>query len=285
MSKDKPPVRRRLAERETSSNYAISRTISDTAKTQEQISERQKERKRNLRHRRFNSFLLACVIASLAVVVLLSQLFFDFVYISFQENTDKVTKSPDFSKISDLTKEYLGSHPLQRVVFLLDQAGLQQYIQTALPEIDEVKLQKANLFSSSLAISLRHPVAKYGNNFVDAKGVVFGNNYYDEPIISIIDNSGVASEGLSSRFLSFVGQVVTELDMRSASVESVVVPSGSVRYVEFRLSGVKYPFKAQIDRNPISQAADIVNMRDYLSEKGLSPSYADVRVESKGYYR
>jgi hypothetical protein len=284
-TKEEPPVRRRLAERENNTSYSVSRTISETAKTQNQVSERQTAHKRQLRHKRVNGFLLFCLTSSLLAVLIISQLFFNAIYISFNEDTDQVIKSPDFTRLADLAKDYLNDHPLQRVSFLLDQNSLKQYIQTKMPEISDLRLQKANLFSSSLSISLRHPIARYGAEFVDASGVVFSNNFYKDPALNIVDNSGAAAGGLSGKFLSFVGQVIKELDKKVLVTDSVVVPSGAMRYVEFRLQGVPYPFKAQIDRDPVGQANDISRMKEYLTEKSITPGYVDVRVEGKGYYR
>ncbi|MDR1300103.1 MAG: hypothetical protein LBK50_00115 [Candidatus Nomurabacteria bacterium] len=281
------PVRRRLAEREAEQRqeYQISRTISDSSTKRVKKSQRDKVHRTALRRKRFHGFVFFCVFVSLIAALALSQIYFDSVYVSFNEDTDKVVKSPDFDKIARLTKEYLNDHPAQRVSFLLDQSDLNRYIQKEMPEIENAKLQKANLFSSSLTLSLRHPVAKYGDAFVDASGTVFSQNHYNEPTINIIDNSGANVEGLTAKFLSFVGQVITGLKGQELAVESVVVPSGAVRFVEFRINGVGYPFKAQIDREATGQVADIINMKKYIENKGIIPSYVDVRVEGRGYYR
>jgi len=69
------------------------------------------------------------------------------------------------------------------------------------------------------------------------------------------------------------------------TTQKVVIPPRALRYVDLYLSGVSYPFKAQIDRNPANQVLDIINMKKYLDEKNITPSYVDVRVEGKGYWR
>jgi hypothetical protein len=125
-------------------------------------------------------------------------------------------------------------------------------------------------------------------NYVDAEGVVFSRNYFAEPSVKITDNSGVSpTDGVaaSPRFLSFVGQTTAEIaKIGGGAVDRVVIPSGAIRYVEFYLAGRAYPFKAQIDRYPASQAADIVAMAKYLDAHQIAPNYVDVRVAGKGFW-
>jgi hypothetical protein len=98
----------------------------------------------------------------------------------------------------------------------------------------------------------------------------------------VVDSDAVAS----SRFLSFVGQVTAELGKNDVgTVERVVIPTGAIRYVEFYLGGRKYPFKAQIDRDPVGQAADIAAMMKYVDNNKITPTYVDVRIAGKGYWK
>ena len=65
----------------------------------------------------------------------------------------------------------------------------------------------------------------------------------------------------------------------------VVIPRGSIRYVEIYLAGRAYPFKAQITREPEGQAADIAAMVRYLDSRNIRPSYVDCRVEGRAYWK
>jgi hypothetical protein len=281
------PVRRRLStsDQVRPKTYSRARTMSDVSRARKFRSERNEEQKKARRAKRSRTFLVTCLIISLSAILILTQIHFDAIYVSFNDDTDKVTKQPDFEKMTDLTREYLSRHPFERISFLLNQSGLNQHIVDNMPEIQATNLQKANLFTSSLSISLRHPLASFKGQYVDSEGVVFQNNFYNSPQIEMIDNSGAGESNLSGSFLGFIGQVLSGLNHKNLTVKKIVIPPGALRYVEFYLEGLSYPFKAQIDRQAASQVSDIVNMKKYLESKSITPSYVDVRVEGKGYWR
>jgi hypothetical protein len=286
-AKKDQPVRRRLStsDQVKPKAYSRARTMSDVAKLRKFSSDRDKEIKREKRSHRSHMFLVSCLAISLFAVLVLTQIYFDATYVSFNDDTDKVIKQPDFDKMTVLTREYLNQHPFERVSFLMNSDGLEQYIIDKMPEIREARLQKANLFTNSLSVSLRHPLASYRNQYVDAEGMVFENNFYSSPQIEMVDNSGAGESSLSGSFLGFIGQVISGLNSSNITTRKIVIPPGALRYVEFYLDGTEYPFKAQIDRNPAHQVTDILNMKKYLESKGIVPSYVDVRVEGKGYWR
>jgi len=281
------PVRRRLStsDQVKPKTYSRARTISNMPKIRKFRSERDEEAKKEKRSRRSHMFLVTSLIVALTTVLALTQVYFDATYVSFNDDTDKVIKQPDFDKMTALTREYLKQHPFQRINFLMNREGFRQFMTERMPEIKEAKLQKANLFTNSLSVSLRHPIASFKNQYVDSEGVIFDNNFYSSPKLEIIDNSGAATSSLPSSFLGFIGQVVAGLSKSGLTTQKIVIPPGALRYAEFYLEGVSYPFKAQIDRNPGRQVSDIVNMEKYLEEKNIIPSYVDVRVEGKGYWR
>ena len=281
------PIRRRLStsDRIKPKTYSRARTISDIPKAHKFRSDRDEELKREKRAHRSRVFFVVCIIISLIVALALTQIYFDATYVSFNDDTDKVTRQPDFDKMVTLTRDYLNRHPFERISFLMNGKGLEQYIIAQIPEIKEVKLQKAGLFTNSLSISLRHPIASFKNQYVDSEGVVFGENFYSSPQLEIIDNSGAGEGSLSSGFLGFIGRVVSGLGESDLVTRKIIIPPGAIRYVEFYIEGVNYPFEVQIDRNPDRQVSDIVNMKKYLDKKGITPNYVDVRVEGKGYWR
>lgn len=271
----------------SSSYYGVSKALTSAKKTADLSRRRQRDIKKRERRKTVKNFLMFCIIVSLLVVGVITQISFDDMYVSFDGTTsvDKVVRNPDYDEILKLVKNYFFENPAQRVSFLLDRERLNGYIQGKRPEVLDVIITKAGLFESAVKITLREPLARYGDRFVDERGAVFSENFFREPDITIVDGNEMMAEGVSGKFLSFVGQVISELKLRGEVVERVEIPKGAMRYVEFYLTGAGYPFKAQIDREASSQASDMSNMKNYLSERGIAPLYADMRVESKGYYK
>jgi hypothetical protein len=259
--------------------------MSDVAKLRKFRSDRDEELKKTKRSRFSHKFFGACLVASAVLALALTQIYFNATYVSFNDDTDSVTHQPDFVKMTTLTQEYLNQHPFERVSFLLNEEALKQYIISRMPEIKEAKLRKASLFANSLSVSLRHPLASFKNQYVDSEGVVFKNNFYSSPQIEMVDDSGAGENTLSSNFLGFIGQTISGLNDAKLPTRKIVIPPGALRYVEFYVEGVSYPFMVQIDRDASHQVLDIVNMKKYLDEKKIVPSYVDVRVEGKAYWR
>ena len=92
------PIRRRLStsDRIKPKTYSRARTISDIPKAHKFRSDRDEELKREKRAHRSRVFFVVCIIISLIVALALTQIYFDATYVSFNDDTDKVTRQPDF---------------------------------------------------------------------------------------------------------------------------------------------------------------------------------------------
>jgi len=253
-------------------------------------SERQHEHDLRLRRRR-----LGVVLLSLAFLVVLGLLILS----QFSGQVNSVTSNaPSLptdraQHYKSLIDKYFASNPFERFSFGRRDQALSEFVIASAPEIKELKISSAGLMEGKLNLTFRRPVAMWDVNgatsYVDDSGVVFQYDYFDQPGVTITDDSGVTPiDGVaaSARFLSFIGQTTAHLAKDSnETVERVVIPRGAVRYVEFYLTGRSYPFKAQIDRDPSSQSADITAMARYLDANHISPQYVDVRVAGKGYWK
>lgn len=253
-------------------------------------SERQKKQDLRARRRKIGVILVTiAVICSLGLIVLLQ---YSGSFNSFSSNAPTLSKT-DSDKYRTIVSEYFANNPFERFIFGRRDQNLNNFVSDRAPEVESVKVSISGLMTSKLTITFRQPVVMWssgaGKSYVDKNGVVFSVNYFSEPNVSISDKSGVVADDdmvTSSNFLSFVGQVTSEIDNDSDfSVEKVVIPSGAIRYVEFYLTGHSYPFKAQIDRNASSQANDIIAMAKYIDANSLYPSYVDVRISGKAYWK
>lgn len=302
VGKNVAPVRRRVPlSDDDAATFRRSRTLTGSLSSSvraagearsELKSERIREHELRVRRRRIGAALFGFLIVILAGLALLSQFGGSFRDVTIT-NSNAVSRVPDVETYRQIAEEYFAKKPLERFTFAFREATFSEFVTTRVPEVKSADVVTHPFSGGDLLVTLREPVAVWDINgvrsYVDSDGVVFAKNYFAEPTVAIHDQSGATVEGgavTSRRFLKFVGMVMTQINTSGiGTVESVTIPSGAVRYVEFRLAGRTYPYKAQIDRVPISQASDIINMTRFLDQRGITPTYVDVRVEGKGYWK
>lgn len=290
--RDKPPVRRRLATDDEVTTYVRSRTIVDTVAHErgELKSERRREHELRARRKKLGAAFVIVLVTLLAGLALLTQ--FVGTITNVVTNLDGVNQI-DQVRYKEIADDYFAHRPLERLTFAFRESSFNDFMKDSASEIRSANMVKDSFLAGSLSIEFRQPIAVWEvdgqKDYVDNEGVVFAQNYFAEPTISIIDNSGVSVDGntiTSRRFLRFVGQVVSGVETSGiGQVESVTIPVDAVRYVELRLIGRDYPIKTQVDRNPASQTNDIVNAVRHLDSNNIVPSYLDVRVTGKGFWK
>jgi hypothetical protein len=202
-------------------------------------------------------------------------------------------------KINDQTyvkaiNDYLGIHPFSRFRFALSTADLGNYLETALPEVASVTtVSFKGIGETHINLAMRQPVAGWTINnkqyFVDANGMAFEQNYFVTPSVEIVDNSGVSlhqgTTVASNRFLGFVGRIVALSKDRGYTVTQAIIPVGTLRELVMVLQGITTQVKLSIDRGAGEQVEDMNHALVYLNSHGLTPSYIDVRVSGKAYYK
>ncbi len=257
-----------------------------------QKTDRQRAHDLRASRRKLGSIMMVVLVFCGLGLVLLSQ--YGWSIGSFSSNAPALSTA-DASKYQEVVNKYLSENPFERFRFALRQDNLNRYVSSNLPEVESAKLSLGGLMSSKLTIVFRQPIAVWDvssgqRSYVDSTGSVFQTNYFGAPGVSIVDSSRVAtsSDGAvaSASLLGFIGQVTAEInDSGAYTVEKVQIPSSAIRYVEFYLTGKNHPFKAQTNRSTASQAADIVAMQKYLDKSGIQPSYVDVRIVGKAYWK
>lgn len=193
-----------------------------------------------------------------------------------------------------LIQEYYGQHPIERLRFLTNKRTFLDFMQSKAPEIDTIKIESSSKFATSqFLITPRQPITGWtiggSQQFVDANGVAFSRNYYPAPQVQIVDNSGVpVTSGqaiASNRFLSFVGRLVGFSQQRGYAVEQVIIPVGTTRQIDLKIKGISYTIKCSIDRSAGEQAEDLDRSIKNLQQRGITPSFIDVRVSGKAFYQ
>lgn len=175
----------------------------------------------------------------------------------------------------------------------LNTADLTSFMQASHPEIESVDMRLTDGFGAAqLELHMRRPVARWvvdgKTEFVNQDGIVFGQNFYADPRVKIIDKSAAELNGglvASNRFLSFVGQVVGDLEERGLRVTKATIPTLTTRQLEISVKGVRYYFKLTIDRSVGEQAEDVARIARYFKKRENKPTYVDVRVKGKAFYK
>ena len=280
---------RRTLHQDSLPTYRRNRTITDRS-TVPEVTERARVNHLRLVRRKI-SLILAAVVAGLVVVGVGVGQFSGTVEITNSQAS--LTRSLDQQYYSDLFNDYYKRHPLERFRFLTNYDRLIASLQQEAPEIQSVEPAGiGGIGVSRYDLLMRRPVASWviesSRFYVDATGVTFTENYYEEPATAVVDNSGAAAiEGsaiASSRLLSFVGQVVALSKDSGININSIEIPSSSMRQLHLKGKGMP-TVRVTIDRTVEAQVGDMIEALDYLKKNKQSPDYIDVRVRGKAFYK
>ena len=191
-------------------------------------------------------------------------------------------------------ESYYAARPAERFRFILDEPALLSHVQSARPEVRTVRIEPGSgPGEASVVISARNPIARWSidgsNQYVDGEGVVFTKNYFTDPRLRIVDNSGLGASSsrlvASNRFLGFIGRVVAMSGRSGLNVERVTIPALTTRQVALTLKGSKTEYKLSVDRSAGQQVEDITRIAKYLARNDLDPGYVDVRISGKAFYK
>lgn len=206
-------------------------------------------------------------------------------------DSSAIIEQERYQKVID---DYYSVHPIERLRFLTNNDELRKHMNRETPEVASVRVGgSAGFATSQFDLTLRKPIASWliGNTqyYVDSTGVAFQDNYFQQPSVKIIDQSGVPQTAgttvASSRFLSFVGRAVAFAKDYGLSVEQAVIPSGTTRQVELKVAGHEYPVRLSLDRPVGEQVEDMQRAIAHFDSKKLKPKYVDVRVSGKAFYQ
>lgn len=200
----------------------------------------------------------------------------------------------DQGRYQQAIDSYFGIHPIERLRFALNEEQLTTYVSQQVPEVATIVSNGAAGFATGqFDIEFREPIASWliGSNqyYVDKDGVSFRQNYFEQPQVRIIDQSGIPQQAgtavASSRFLNFVGRTVDIAKTNGLIIEQAIIPASSTRQIEVKIAGHAYPIKLSLDRPVGEQVEDMKNAIAYFDSKQVSPEYVDVRVSGKAFYK
>lgn len=209
-------------------------------------------------------------------------------------DTNPILEESDSVAYSEAIESYYAARPVERFRFALNEEALLGHIQASRPEIKRVRVQPGSAPGEAMiTITARNPIARWSidsaNQYVDGDGIVFAKNYFNDPELQIIDNSGLSASSsqlvASNRFLGFIGRVIAKSNSYGLNVDTVTIPSLTTRQVAVTLKGQTTEYKLSVDRSAGEQVEDISKITRYLAINKLQPGYVDVRIAGKAYYK
>lgn len=283
----------RPAVSEQSTQFRRNRTLSGVQRSlaDESGSSRSHVHHLTRQRQKLSGILFIVIAVTVLLAILITQLS---ARVIVSGSTKPLSVKIDPKEYEDVINEYLAINPAGRLRFALNERELSDYASSVASEIANIKQSSVeNIVDTHFTITFRQPIAGWQINgkqfFVDESGVVFDKNYYDTPTVQMIDESGVSPEQgstvASARLLSFVGRVVALSKSGGYEVTEAILPIGTTRQLEVKLKDVKPRVKLSIDRGAGEQTEDMTRALRYLSEKGISAEYVDVRVSGRAVYR
>lgn len=232
-------------------------------------------------------------VIAFSVLLVLSWLLFEFTARTYPvASTASVSLQQD--RYQQILDDYFSSHPIERLRILVNHDELSAYVRSRAPEVSSVTPDgSAGFATSRFVMVMRKPLAGWSigtdRHYVDSTGVVFKVNYFDEPKLKIIDESGIPQQSgvaaVSSRFLSFVGYAVVAARDYQLTLTEAIIPQATTRQLEIKVDGRGYPIKLSLDRPVGEQIEDAWYAITYFDKKGTTPQYVDVRVSGKAFYK
>ena len=107
------------------------------------------------------------------------------------------------------------------------------------------------------------------------------------PTIEIIDATTNSSDiKISSRMTRYIGRAERDFRELGHNPIKVIIPSGTIREVDFYLENRPGFIKLTIDRDSAVSVEDADRMLRYLEDRGIeSFEYIDVRIDGKAYWK
>jgi hypothetical protein len=244
------------------------------------------------RQRRFLRIALVICAAAIIIVGFLILNRVSALSIALDDNGVRFSEQ-DKVDIQTTFKKYIDQHPTQTFVVSLQNQEFFKLLIADHPEIKQLSLTSNSFgLTHSLHVTFRQPLLQWNvagkQYYVDSDGVLFENNHFVTPKVSVEDQSGIAfSDGsaIPQRLIRYIGRMAGALQTNQIGIVSRVVVPASSREVDIYLEGRDFAIKTHIDRDAYATAGDIKSSLSYLDGKGIKPQYIDVRIEGKAFYK
>ena len=111
--------------------------------------------------------------------------------------------------------------------------------------------------------------------------VIISRDY--TPTVEILDQGG---QGITNRMKEYIGMVEADFRDLGYKVVKAILPTGSIREVDFYIEGRPGYIKMIIDRDAAVSVEDADRVMRYLASQGITEyNYIDVRIDGKAYWK
>ena len=240
-------------------------------------------------------FLIKAIIILVLVISLTAIIIWQTIYqVSPQVIGFEQLPATIISDYSQTIDQYFNQHPLERFSLALDVDNLNLFLNQKRPEIAKVSdIELRFLRPTLIKLNPRLPLAMWIINgikyYVDNQGQAFTHNFFDDPSLEVIDQSGLdpgqVPKVASANFLGFVGQTIALSADKGLIVQKIVIPPMTTRQIEVYFDGYLFPVKFMTSNSVPRQVEDAYRSLKFLKDRNIVPVYLDVRVSQKAYYK
>lgn len=277
-----------------------SRAQREVAERQQSVTQRQLDKKRQIRRRVIKVrvlFFAATVIAGLFLYQSSLQ------SVQFASNASGKLQPPAQAEYERVILEIAQESTLGGQMWLLDDSAANERIKERFAEVDRVEFSGRPLSRKlKVEVRFRSPAFTWLNaakerQYVDSNGVLFAKNLdaatKADSLVHVEDQSGVVLEEgtavLTESIMQFIGRLPSGLQTAYSGeggvVERVVIPK-STREIHVAVSGQPYFIKFSISRDFDEQVAEMRMLLEFLKSQNITPSnYIDLRVAHKAFYK
>ena len=133
------------------------------------------------------------------------------------------------------------------------------------------------------AIAIAIALAGYFRDLAAEREALIQEDNPLTPTVTIVDEN--VGNNLSERAKLFVARLEKDAKDYNLEIDHVVLPYQKARELDIYFKDRGEYYKMSTERGSAVQMEDAERMIRYLDEKGLHPSYVDLRVEGKAYYK
>ncbi|MBQ6486334.1 hypothetical protein IJI76_01220 [Candidatus Saccharibacteria bacterium] len=103
------------------------------------------------------------------------------------------------------------------------------------------------------------------------------------PTVEIIDEGG--SGYVTDKIKTYVGKIERDLNDLGYKLIRAIIPAAKTREIDVYIEGRNEYYKCHLDRDTAETAEDVGRMVNYLDSKEIKPTYVDVRLSGRAYYK
>ena len=132
-------------------------------------------------------------------------------------------------------------------------------------------------------IAIAFALAGYFRDLATEREALIQDENPMTPTVTILDEN--VGNNLSERAKLFVARLEKDAKDYQLEIDHVVLPYQKARELDIYFKDRSEYYKMTTERGSAVQMEDAQRMIRYLDERGLHPSYVDLRVEGKAYYK